>query len=364
MHKEEDEFSQDFDSISSIVRVQGDGIEALDEEYMKEDAIIEKELDMKEDEVSIELSDSGSLEEIIPIKRGAIKRRPVRILRKTAKPKIDEDTKKKETRQRQVRLRNSKENLQDIRQDSTKEDSRQDSTKENTQEDSTKENTQEDSTKENTQENSIKEDSKDDNNINSFNNINNNLTDDEKKIFDFFFNINRPVSSAELLLNFKKQISNTLLQNICTNLESKNLIIIKLYSKTKIFMINPSVFDMSEQDTNKQRLKDLSTENETLKKEYTSLINELKSYKNMETEEELDEKISKMKSRLEILQERVKCRERGELISKKEIEEYIQKNKKMMKIKKERSKMKNEMIETICENMNIKKRDLIEELDL
>ena len=106
---------------------------------------------------------------------------------------------------------------------------------------------------------------------------------------------------------------------------------------------------------------------ELLKKEIEKLRelnNEYKNFQSMDTEEELDNKIDELNKKITILQDRVQLRDEGLLVSKKEIENYNEKVKKVIKIKKEKSKILNDILEMLCENMNIKKKELVEELEL
>jgi predicted transcriptional regulator len=191
-----------------------------------------------------------------------------------------------------------------------------------------------------------------------------NLNSNELKIFNFFYNINRPVSGTELSLNFKGQIASTALQGICTTLESKSLLIIKVYSKSKMYMVNPNVFDMNKSEEYKVEPNNKIKLNEELKKKYSDINTELRSLKSMDTEEKIDEKIKNIKSRIEEVEGRMNLREDGLLVTKKEVEEYEKKMKKIHKIYKERSKIVQEILGMLCENMNVKKKELIEEMEL
>ncbi|EOB12473.1 hypothetical protein NBO_434g0004 [Nosema bombycis CQ1] len=187
-----------------------------------------------------------------------------------------------------------------------------------------------------------------------------NLKGSTLKIFLSFYKSNRPTSVPELSIVFpKKEVTAAL-----DELIKKNLIMEKLYNKAKIFMMNSQVCDYEEEEVYESKLVDLKDSISVLKDELSGIQKGLAEIQNQMTLDELKEKIELLNGQMELNNSNIQKIEKGDLCTEKEIEEIRKKIKNYEKILKERNSIFKTVMDALCENLNKKKNELLEEMGI
>ncbi|ORD99117.1 HOP2 [Hepatospora eriocheir] len=177
-------------------------------------------------------------------------------------------------------------------------------------------------------------------------------------VYTLFYYSNKPYCLNELVLQFKGY-KKTIIEKIITDLENKGLITIKLNNKTKIFHLNQSnlKYEKSEEEykteyeTKLVELKELKSLNSTLNSKVTS-------FKNMLTNEEMEEKIKYFK---EFLLENKNIKEG---VNEEIFNKTVNNLKKINQIKLKRKRIFNDIVNGVSEGMNMKKKEFLDEVGI
>ncbi|ORD96011.1 hypothetical protein HERIO_2021 [Hepatospora eriocheir] len=175
-------------------------------------------------------------------------------------------------------------------------------------------------------------------------------------VYTLFYYSNKPYFLNELVLQFKGY-KKTIIEKIITDLENKGLITIKLNNKTKIFHLNQSnlKYEKSEEEykaeyeTKLVELKELKSLNSTLNSKVTS-------FKNMLTNEEMEEKIKYFK---EFLLENKNIKEG---VNEEIFNKTVNNLKKINQIELKRKRIFNEIVNGVSEGMNMKKKEFLDKV--
>lgn len=177
------------------------------------------------------------------------------------------------------------------------------------------------------------------------------LSGDSLKIFLIFYFSNRPSSSTELALSLPKKA----LEAALTDLLDKDLIFQKIYNKAKLYMLNSSVCDYGD-------VEDLGESCAALKDSLRNIQKNLINIQNQLTENELEEKISLLESRIEKNKESLSKISSGELYTEEDV--LLLSPKPLLKLLKERRSIYKNILDILTENLNMKKKEFLEEVGI
>ncbi|RNA09339.1 pairing 2 -like protein [Brachionus plicatilis] len=186
-------------------------------------------------------------------------------------------------------------------------------------------------------------------------------------VLEYLVKQNRPFSAQDVTTNLNIDLGKSSIANILEKLAVDNRIIEKTYGKQKIYMALQSI-DTKNIKTN---LRDLDEKIVVSKSELNRIVQEnlsmeakLKSHGDQVPVKELEKRIEDIQIEIKDLEQRLSNlkSKNTKVITKeernkadKDLEKYSKKLRSLRRIGKE-------MIETILENSNVKKKDLIEDL--
>nr|AGH55780.1 Hop2 [Brachionus calyciflorus] len=175
----------------------------------------------------------------------------------------------------------------------------------------------------------------------------------ETIVLDYLVEQNRPFSAQDITNNLDGKLGKTVITNALEKLAADNRIIEKVYGKQKVYMALQKIDTVNI----KGQLRDLDekiitsgAELNRIKQDNLKIESQLKSYGDKIPIKELESRISDVNSEIQDLEKRIKLLKSSNLD--KEIEKYAKQWRKLKRIGKE-------MMDSILDNCNVKKKDLI-----
>ncbi|CAF0715907.1 unnamed protein product [Brachionus calyciflorus] len=189
----------------------------------------------------------------------------------------------------------------------------------------------------------------------------------ETIVLEYLVEQNKPFSAQDITNNLDGKLGKTVITNSLEKLAADNRIIEKLYGKQKVYMALQKIDTVNI----KGQLRDLDekiitsgAELNRIKQDNLKIESQLKSYGDKIPIKELESRIGDVNSEIQDLEKRIKLLKSSnvKIVSKeekkkldKEIEKYAKQWRKLKRIGKE-------MMDSILDNCNVKKKDLIEDL--
>lgn len=191
----------------------------------------------------------------------------------------------------------------------------------------------------------------------------------EKIVLDYLRKENRPFSAQDLVNNLGGQLGKTAIAKILDELASEKKINEKIYNKSKVYMTLQSVdgasfkADLRNLD---EKVINLSGELSRVKADNARIENQLKGFESKVPIPELESKISDLDDELRELNSRVKNLKSANIkpISKEEKNKLMKEHEKYAKEWRKLKRITKEMMDTIMENCNMKKAQLIDDLGI
>lgn len=198
-------------------------------------------------------------------------------------------------------------------------------------------------------------------------------------IYTFFYYSNKPVGVTEILLQFKNS-KKAMVEKVLEDLVNKKMIFVKMFGKSKIYCLSQDMkFEIDEntytddidktQDQNiddkvlrylKWNLDRHSVQLTQLKEESKDLDLKLSVYENQMTTDELKRAIKDLKTVIRDFESRDKVNAISPTDFNKRKKEHASVKKEFLK----RSNLFKEMINSLCDGLNKKKKDLFKEIGL
>lgn len=198
-------------------------------------------------------------------------------------------------------------------------------------------------------------------------------------IYTFFYYSNKPVSITEIILQFKNN-KKSMVEKVLEDLVNKKMIFFRIFGKSKIyclaqemsFEIDESIYTDDIDKTQDQSIEDKvlrylkwnferhSSELAQLKDKNKKLDTELSEYDNQMTTEELKRAIKDFKATIK----EYEGRDKKEVVS---TVDFNKRKKEHAEIKKEfskRSQLFKEIIDSLSEGLNKKRKELFKEIGL
>ncbi|GES77665.1 homologous-pairing protein 2 homolog [Rhizophagus clarus] len=184
--------------------------------------------------------------------------------------------------------------------------------------------------------------------------------DDEQMVMDYLRKTNRPYSATDVSNNLHGAITKAVAQKVLNALAVKTEVRQKVYGKQSVYVINQEQFESPSQE----ELNDMDSKIEELKKEVDKykeknrqLTSELTALNNSLTNEQCEERLKVLTEQNKKYEERLIELQSGakqfSVDDAKRIDEKFEKNRKFWK---QRKKMFDEIVSTILDAIDMKKK--------
>lgn len=186
----------------------------------------------------------------------------------------------------------------------------------------------------------------------------------EGRVKEYLLKQNRPYSITDVHMNLRGVIGKTQIGKAFDGLEASNQIVVKLYGKQKVYLINQDNFpDLNEEEVKKaeEELQELEGELKTQQNAKSSEERALDALKRTLTTPDMIKKIEELKSTNEDKEKNLAMLSSGTtLFSKEEKENALTKYTYAVKQWKRRKRTANEMVDQLSEGMNEKPKKVCE----
>ncbi|TBU08197.1 Tat binding protein 1-interacting protein [Hamiltosporidium tvaerminnensis] len=190
--------------------------------------------------------------------------------------------------------------------------------------------------------------------------------DVQRDILDYINTCNRPVSIAEISINFKNEISKTILQKCLNSLVENNEIAFKLYNKTNIYVKIQSGVEVGNEEISKieNKIASLKESNASLKDQLKNLNSEISKINRLPDNITLENEISSLTKEVTKNSKKIESLKKGGVISKEDMVKVCKEHTRLKTLLKKRKDIFKNILDSILEGTGAKKSAFVEELGL